>query len=131
MGYLTRTRIAGCRDMHAIKGGYIFSNGSYQIWGSASAHACADAGTVFISGGNGGTWEIYGTPVFSQGFVYAVERGEIASHTMSLAAGSGNCGAGTPRYSANWQSMVASSGGGPDYFPGTSPGSVDATSIYL
>lgn len=105
------------RHLEATKGGYLFSAGNYRIIKGARSHlAASNFGTVFIS-------EVQGTIVdfvqFTDGFAYAIDNGNVLSHTSSWpnrAAVNGG-----PKWFATNGGLIAGQSD-PDYYPGLTYG---------
>lgn len=116
--------ITNFAHMEATKDGWIFSDGPYQIWGSALYHAVGDLGTVFISGGDAATVTIFSQPTFTA-FAYAVEpTGKVLSHTTTFSG---------PVVGPRFKGVLGGSigvGGNVNYFPGSTAGSVDSPGVF-
>lgn len=98
----------------AKSGGAISAAGAYSISGEAIAHASGEGGTVRL---DGAAVSLVGSPAFSTAFAYAALFGLVSAVNTSFS------GAATgPRFTAILNSVINTSGAGPNLFPGSSAG---------
>jgi hypothetical protein len=109
--------------MQALQGGIISNWQNYTISGSTGAHYEAESFGHISSVGN--TITLTGTPNFSSGFAYASRIGLMETYSQTYS------GSGTgARYFSGYNSVLFTNGGGANYYPGNSAGSV-ASGLYI
>jgi hypothetical protein len=101
------------------------ATGKYSISGGASAHYVALNGGTIIT--TGVTATLTGTPAFGTGlaFAFASRLGFITAESMTFTGS-----ATGKRYNADTNAVIATSGGGANYFPGNSSGSASLGGQY-
>ncbi len=99
-------------------------NGNYTISGGAGRHFMVET-RGFLGTNSTITVTVSGTPAFSQQFAFATEMALIR-HTAATFSGSAT---GT-RYSVALNSLIQTSGGGANYFPGDGAGSAATEGLY-
>ncbi|USE79475.1 hypothetical protein NDR89_23070 [Cupriavidus gilardii] len=116
-----------CSGSHMLahSGGIINVVASYAITSGASAHLnTANNGAIALQGGI--TVAISGTQGFPTAFALATGLSQINAGGVTFTG----TGSGT-RYNVGSNSMINSSGGGPNYFPGHIDGVSGSGGIYL
>lgn len=107
-----------CVGQHiAAEGGYTLQTGNVTISGGGEAHWNAGAGSIIKSQGR--TITASTSVNFNTGFATAEAAGSIVSN--------GNTFSGTytgPRYRGTTNGVIITNGGGANYFPGSSAGSL-------
>lgn len=107
-----------CGGQHiAAEGGYTLQTGNVTISGGGEAHWNAGSGSIIKSQGR--TITASTSVNFSTGFATAEAAGSIVSN--------GNTFSGTytgPRYRGTTNGVIITNGGGANYFPGSSAGSL-------
>jgi len=102
------------------EGGIILVSSSYTITGGATSHFLAQgAGSEIIFGAGGVvTATVTGTPNFSSSFATSFLLGNVYASPGCVITGA----ATGQRYSVQTNAIIATNGGGPNYFPGTIAG---------
>jgi hypothetical protein len=129
VGIVNNMEFGHCDGFHiyASAGSNVgISTAGYEISGGAQAHFLSDTGAP-ISANTNVSIIISGTPAFSTAFAYANLTGVISMPTPTMSFFGGSTGL---RYLANLNGVIATNGGGPNYFPGTVAGTVAAGGQY-
>lgn len=117
----------GYAHMRASGAAIIAATGNYTISGDAGFHLLA-VNNGYMANYLAGTVPLTGTLNFSQGFAYAKQGGVLYTSGMTFnPAGATVTG---PRYAATSNGVIATGGGGANYFPGSIAGSISAGGIY-
>lgn len=117
----------GYAHMRASGAAIIAATGNYTISGDAGFHLLA-VNNGYMANYLAGTVPLTGTLNFSQGFAYANQGGVLYTSGMTFnPAGATVTG---PRYAATSNGVIATGGGGANYFPGSIAGSVSNGGIY-
>lgn len=118
----------GSVQMSAADGARMILIGSYSITQSANAHFVANAGGVIEQGAASIVITTVGTPNFANAFAIGGQLGLIFLNQASLNfAGSGATG---KRFDATTNAVVSTSGGGPNFFPGSVAGTTSTGGQY-
>ena len=110
--------------LYANFGGFIVSAGNYAISGAAASHYLAESQGII--GDNNRTVTITGTPAFATSFATATVSGNITSAGMTYSGS-----ATGSRYNGTGNGVISTSGGGANYFPGNSAGTVATGAQYI
>lgn len=117
----------GYAHMRASGAAIIGATGNYSISGDAGFHILS-TNNGYVQNYLAGTVALTGTLNFSQGFAYVNQGGVLYTSGMTFnPAGATVTG---PRYVATSNGVMATGGGGANYFPGSIAGSVGAGGIY-
>ncbi|MFK4515853.1 hypothetical protein ABIF20_003218 [Bradyrhizobium japonicum] len=117
----------GYAHMRASGSAIIAATGNYSISGDAGFHLLS-VNNGYMANFLAGVVALTGTLNFSQGFAYANQGGVLYTSGMTFnPAGATVTG---PRYAATSNGVIATGGGGANYFPGSIAGSVSAGGIY-
>ncbi|MBR0882486.1 hypothetical protein ABIF65_004122 [Bradyrhizobium japonicum] len=117
----------GYAHMRASGAAIIAATGNYTISGDAGFHLLA-VNNGYMANYLAGTVPLTGTLNFSQGFAYAKQGGVLYTSGMTFnPAGATVTG---PRYAATSNGVIATGGGGANYFPGSIAGSISNGGIY-
>lgn len=106
-------------------GSSITAQGNYSISGGANSHLFSDTSSFIDTTSRTAT--LSNTPAFSGAFAQAAGNALLKSNGMSF-PGTGATG---KRYNATTGGIIATSGGGANYFPGNSAGTETAPGAYL
>lgn len=106
-------------------GSSITAQGNYSISGGANSHLFGDASSFIDTTARTAT--LSNTPAFSGAFAQASGNALLKSNSMSFPGTS----ATGKRYNATTGGIIATSGGGANYFPGNSAGTETAPGAYL
>lgn len=117
----------GYAHMRASGNAIIGATGNYTISGDAGFHALS-VNNGYMQTFLAGTVPLTGTLNFSQGFAYVNQGGVLYTSGMTFNP-SGATVTG-PRYVATSNGVIATGGGGANYFPGSVAGSVSNGGIY-
>lgn len=117
----------GYSHMRASGSAIIGATGNYTISGDAGFHLLS-VNNGYLQNFLAGVVPLTGTLNFSQGFAYANQGGVLYTSGMTFnPAGATVTG---PRYVATSNGVIATGGGGANYFPGSIAGSVSNGGIY-
>ncbi|MCK1281359.1 hypothetical protein IVB46_39690 [Bradyrhizobium sp. 61] len=117
----------GYAHMRASGAAIIAATGNYTISGDAGFHLLS-VNNGYMANYLAGTVPLTGTLNFSQGFALTNQGGVLYTSGMTFnPAGATVTG---PRYGATSNGVIATGGGGANYFPGSIAGSVSAGGIY-
>lgn len=117
----------GYAHMRASGAAIIAATGNYTISGDAGFHLLA-VNNGYMANYLAGTVPLTGTLNFSQGFAYANQGGVLYTSGMTFnPAGATVTG---PRYAPTSNGVIATGGGGANYFPGSIAGSISNGGIY-
>jgi hypothetical protein len=114
----------------AAEGARLILAAPYTIAGSAVAHYYVyDQARVRPGALPGGVnnFPVTGNPNFSDGFAVALNLALIATPQENMAFVGNATG---PRYLSNWGALIATDGGGPNFFPGSSAGTAPNGGLY-
>jgi hypothetical protein len=120
--------VAAEAHMFAWNGGRIYVEGNYTITGGADEHIDATrCGQIYYDNAVTGV-TVTGTPAFASEFAVASDNGSIFVDSGSVAF----TGAATgTRYIAKVNGTIDTQGGGANFFPGSSVGSVTNGGVYV
>lgn len=110
---------------HVVAGefGAVLAIGNYTISGNATTHGSVTAGGVLDISGK--TISLSGTPAFSNSFVAAVYGGSLYAPGITFSGSATGI-----RYNAILNGVIQTSGGGANYFPGSTAGSTSLGGQY-
>lgn len=106
-------------------GALILATGNYTISGGAASSHAVGEGLCRVTTGVV-TITLSGTPAFPGGFALGA-LGGLVDFSAAVFAGTGATG---PHYSLFSGGIIQTSGGGPNFFPGSAVGTNDGTGIY-
>lgn len=121
-------RFGACAGRHveAWGGAVVSPFGAYSIVGNAARHIFASSNGVIQFTGTF-TITLTGTPAFSQQFARASNNGTIYCDSGAITFSGAATG---KRYEAVQGGCIDTEGGGANYFPGNSAGSVTSPGVY-
>jgi hypothetical protein len=135
---LKNVRFGPCTQFHIssnISGtSLILSGGTITIEAGANAQAhifASSAGLLYYPGPQPPIWpvlNILGAVTFATAFVQSYQLGVLQMHYTSITGAASVTG---PKYLATGNAVIDSGGGGANYFPGSTAGSVSTGGQYL
>lgn len=109
----------------ALNSSVQFIGTAYTIAGAMSQFILCQR-NAFVLGTTTGTWTISGTPAIAA-FVTCIDQGNVRISSANVTFSGSATGA---RYSAAMNSIIQTNGGGANFFPGDSAGSVATGGVY-